>query len=870
MNRKAADRNIGDEVEYYLEQAVATLVARGVPIDEARRTTRLELGHGTAIREQVRSYGWEHVVETILADLRYAARRLRKSAGFTIVSAVTLALGIGASTAIFSAVNPILFEPLPYPSPSRVTMIWDIFQGARSDVTFHTFREVAARNRSFDSMAVMEAQEPWRPALTGAAAPERLDGQSVSANYFRVLGVRPVVGRDFEQADDQFKGPRVVILSDKLWRRRFNGDTMILGRPIKLDGDSYTVIGVMPKGFDNVLAPSAELWSPLQYDATNIRSFDTGEWGHHLRMVGRLRPGVRLDAARQEMAKIAHAPISEFPRPPWASLKHGLIVNSLQGEVTRGVKPALFAVLGAVVLLLLIACVNVTNLLLARGAQERGEYAMRSALGAGRSRLIRHLLTESLLLAFVGGVLGMGVAEMGVRTLVALSPPELPRVNAIAVDGAVFLFSLGITMFVGLLVGLIPAIHASRGDLQIGIHQTSRRTAGDHQWTRRLLVIAEVALALMLLASAGLILRSLQRLFAVAPGFNVSGLLSMEVQESGHRFDDDSARHQFVAQALEAVRHVPTVTAAAFTSLLPFSGGESQSYGAQFEHSEKRGYDVFRYVVTPGYFQTMGIALRRGRFLDAHDTDTAPSSVLISESLAKTEFHEQDPIGQRVHIGPTDRPWYMVVGVVGDVKQTSLAESQPAAVYITAAQSWFVDTALSLVVRAHGNVAALTPAIKNAIWSVDKDQPVVRVSEMADLLAVSESKRRFTMIVLEAFALAALLLSATGIYGVLSGSVSERIREIGVRSALGASRVNILSMVVRQGMALTGAGILIGLAGAVASSEAIVTLLFGVSRLDPVTYLGVIVLLVAVSGIACWAPAWRAAKVDPALALRAQ
>ena len=864
-NRTAADRDAADEVQHYLEQTTAALLASGLSPDEARRAARLELGNMTAVREQMRGYGWENEIGTLLADVRYAARRLRRNPGFAAVSVFTLALGIGATTAIFSAVNPILFKPLPYSHSGRIMMIWDIFQGSRSDVTFHTYRELTARSRSFDAIAVMK---PWRPTITSDTQPERIDGQSVSAGYFRVVGVAPALGRDFEEADDQFKGPKVVIISDSLWRRRFSGDSAIAGRQITLDDNLYIVIGVMPAGFENVMAPSADLWSPLQYDTRNATDLETREWGHHLRMVGRLRPGLQVEQARRELELIARAPVPEFPRPRWAFLKYGFIVNSLQDEITRGVKPALLAVLGAVMLVLLIACVNVTNLLLGRAVQRRGEFAMRAALGAGRLRLIRQLVTEGLLLAAIAGALGSVVARSGVRALVALSPPGLPRVNAIGVDGAVLAFALGITTLIGLVVGLIPALHASRDDLHIGLRQNSQYTAGGRQFTRRALVVAEVALALMLLVSAGLLLRSLQRLFAVAPGFDSSHVLTMQVQESGHRFDDDSARRRFFSQALEAVRHVPGVASAAFTSLLPLSGDQFGTYGAQFEDGSN--YDVFRYVVTPGYLETIGIALRRGRLLDEHDGAAAQPSVLISESLAKREFPGQDPIGRRVHVGPTNRPWYIVVGVVGDVKQISLAEVQPDAVYITTSQSWFADSELSLVVRGRDDVAALVPAIKSAIWSVDKDQPIIHIATMDNLLAASASERRFAAILFEVFALVALVLAATGIYGVLAGSVTERMREIGVRSALGATRGDILALVVRQGMMLTGLGVAIGLGGAVAASRALITLLFGISRLDPITYLGVAALLAGVSAIACWIPAWRAARVDPSITLRAE
>jgi putative ABC transport system permease protein len=591
-------------------------------------------------------------------------------------------------------------------------------------------------------------------------------------------------------------------------------------------------------------------------------------------MVGRLRSGVGTDQAKQELNTIAHTPVMEFSRPAHASLDSGLIMNSLQDDMTSGVRQALLAVLGAVMLVLLIACVNVTNLLLARGAQRRGEFAVRAALGATRARLIRQLLSESLLLAIIGGALGMLVAAFGVSALVALSPPDLPRVSAIGVKGTVYAFAFGITTLVGLLVGLIPALHASRGDLHTGLQQSSRRTAGGHQLTRRTLVVAEVALALVLLVSAGLLLRSMQRLFAVDPGFDTSYLLTMQVQTSGHRFDEDTT-HRFFEQALEEVRHVPGVTAAAFTSQLPLSGDLEDGYGVHFESSPtgnpEADNSAFRYAVSPSYFETMAIPLRRGRLLNTHDGADAPLAVLISESLAKSKFPGQDPIGQRLRIGPSDGPWYTVVGVVGNVKQTSLVMSQSDAVYMTTEQwSLFADKALWLVIRARGNASALATAIRQAIWSVDKDQPIVRVATMDDLLAASAAERRFALILFEAFGLVALVLAAIGIYGVLSGSVTERTREIGVRLALGASRRHILALVFRQGMTLTVLGVAIGLCGALAASQGIITLLYGVSRLDPVAYLGVVALLVGVSVIACWVPAWRAARVDPSITLRSE
>ncbi|MGD0226543.1 MAG: ABC transporter permease [Terriglobia bacterium] len=452
--RKQMEEQLEKELRFHLDQHTTDLIAQGHDPAEARRLARLAFGGPEQVKEESRDARGTRWLEDLWQDLRYAVRGLRGKPGFSAVSGITLALGIGASTAIFSVVNPILFEALPYPHAGRIMMIWDIFQGSRSDVTFHSYRELTERNHSFETLAVMD---PWQPTMTGAAEPERFDGQSVSAGFFRALGVEPALGRDFQASDDQFQGPKLAILGNGLWRRRFSGDRAIIGRQITLDGDLYTVIGVMPRGFENVLAPTAEIWSPLQFDPWHITDLDTTEWGHHLRIVGRVRPGVSKDQAWRDLNLIARTPVPEFPRARWASLQHGLIVDSLQEDVTRGVKPALLAILGAVMLLLLIACVNVTNLLLARVAQRHGELALRVALGAGQSRLIRQLLTESLLLATIGGALGMLVAENAVRALVALSPPGLPRVDAIAVDGAVFAFALGVTTLIGLAVGLIPA-----------------------------------------------------------------------------------------------------------------------------------------------------------------------------------------------------------------------------------------------------------------------------------------------------------------------------------------------------------------------------------------------------------------------------
>ena len=866
LNRSDVDRDIRDEVEHYFDEAAAALETTGLSPEEARRAARLELGNVAVVREQVRAYGWENVVETTLADLRHGLRQLLRRPAYSIVAVLTLGLGIGASATIFSVVNPILFEALPYPDADKLMMVWDGPDGDRSDVTFGTYREVVARSRTFQSMAVVR---PFQATLTGVAEPERFDGQYVSADYFRVLGVAPALGRDFQAADDRPGAPFVVLISDSVWRRRFGGDRSIVGRQVLFEDTPVTVIGVMPATFENVLSPSAEIWSALQYDAT--LPVNGREWGHHLHMIGRLREGVGEEQAKQELEAIARTPDTAFSRPSWAALRNGFVTTRLQHDLSRAVRPALLAILGAVALLLTIACVNVTNLVLARGVERRTELMVRAALGASRLRLMRQLTVETVLLAIMGGLVGIALASIAVDLVTALSPSELPRAAAIRVDGRVLMFAVALVTMIGFAVGIVPALHGSRADLRIDGRSTT--DSRGREVARRTLVVVQVAFALVLLAGAGLLLRSLQHLLAMPPGFEPRNVLTLQVQTAGRRFRDPNAAHQFFTAVLEAVRHVPGVSIAGATSQLPLTG-DVDVWGVLFESAPpvaiNDNREASRYAVAPGYFEAMGIPLRRGRLLNAQDDGSAPHVALISESVAKRRLPGVDAIGQRLRIGGSPG-WFTVVGIVGDVRQASLAIDPTDAVYVTNEQwTQFSDRARWLVVRGQSDPGALMPAIRSAIESVDKGQPILRVATMDERVNASAAARRFALVLFQAFGVVALALASIGTYSLLSGSVTRRLREIAVRAVLGADRRSLLELVLREGMSLTIVGTLIGLGLAMLASRFLETMLFGVSRLDAATYISVVALLALTSAIACWMPAWRASRLDPNAVLRAE
>jgi len=906
--RDLVGRELDEEVRVHLDLRAEALEAEGLSPEEARREARRRFGSVGELRREARDR--ERVLRArewlgeVARDLRFALRGLRRSPVFAAASILTLALGLGATTAIYSVVHPVLFEPLPYPQPERVVLVFERdLAGERSRIGFATYEDVAARGRSLRHAAALS---DWSTILTGDGPAKRLEGQRVSWPFFRALGVAPAIGRDFEPADDRRGAPPVVILADSLWRARFGADPELVGRAVVLDGEPVTVIGVLPPGFESLLAPSARIWRPLRYDQSLSYACRTCR---HLQGVARLAPGASLEGANLEMRTLAANLFAEHPTEYPDTGGAGMEVVRLQDELTREVRPAFLAVLGAVALVLLVACANVSHLLLARAAQRHGELAVRAALGESRARVVRSFLVESLTLAALGGLLGVGLAFLGVELLVRMSPPGVPRIEQVAVDGAMLAFALGLTTAVGLVFGLLPAARITRKRLwrRIAGAAGSRSTIGAPRGQRAGLVVAEVALTLILLVGAGLLLQTLGHLLSAPAGFDAEGVLTVKVEAAGARYETEADVSAFFDRLLEEVRAIPGVEAAALTSQLPLSG-EFDAYGVHFRSRPRANPEedpsAHRYAVSSDYLAAMGIRLVRGRGFEVGDFgvpagpddgqaegqvegeaagaargegQSRPLVVMINQSLARRELGGADPIGEQIQVGGADpeTPWRTIVGVVADTRQVSL-DAESDALYIPQPQWLFADSMRSLVVRARGDgddpasLASLIPAIRQRVRALDPDAPITRVATLEELAVATTARTRFALLLFGIFAAVAVVLAAIGIFGVLAGIVAEREREIGVRTALGAGRGQIVSMIVRQGLRLSAVGAALGLAVAAVFSRLLEGLLFGVTRLDPATYAAVTALLVAVALTASWAPARRAARLDPAGALRAE
>ena len=814
-----------------------------------------------------------------MSDLKFAFRQLLKNPGFAAVAVLTLALGIGANTAIFSVVNAVLLRPLPYPEPDQLVQLRrDQSSGASTLIDSATF--VAARAQS-QSLARIAAYSGGDTTLNGAGPAERLVAGAVTADFFPLLGVHPALGRNFPQDEDTPNGPKSVILGHGLWQSRFGGDADVLGRTITLNEQSYTVVGILPARFQ--YPEGFQLWTPLALGETggNFVTYGEGMW--LLKAIARLKPGVTLAQAQTELRTIAQRVQPTGPTAARGGEGEGdegvLTLVSLHEQVVGDVRAALLVLLGAVALVLLIACANVANLLLARAAARQREMAVRAALGAGRLRITRQLLAESVLLSLAGGGLGIFLAFWGVRALGQWSGASLPAMHGIDIDGRVTAFTLGMSVITGLAFGFAPAVQAWRTDVNAALKEEGRGdTGGHHNRLRHLLVVSEVALALVLLIGAGLLLKSFSRLTTVNPGFRTHDVLTFQVNLPEGK--SSSQKINFIEQVVERLQALPGVQAAAATDSLPLTPFERISPVdvesrppidvSRLRRGELKVTPVSRPTVTSDYFSTMGIPLRSGRAFTSQEARPAAGVVIVNESFEKAFFPGKSAIGRRVRLLGSDpeAPWPTVVGVVGNVRQSGLAGDVMPEVYSPELDD--AGEALSFVVRVTGNPAHLIAAVRRVAAEVEPNQPLHNLMTMEQRLADTTTSRRLNTALLGGFAAVALLLAIVGIYGVMSYAVTQRRREIGVRMALGAQRGKVLGMVLGGGLRLTLAGVVLGLIGALALTRYLSSQLYSVNATDPATFFGVALALTGAALLACWLPARRASCVDPMVALRSE
>jgi putative ABC transport system permease protein len=802
-------------------------------------------------------------METLLQDVRYGLRMLRKSPGFTTIAVIALALGIASTTAIFSVVDVVLLHPLPYPDASRIVSVGESQRstgeggGAPSP---GNYLDWASQNHVFASMA---ASRGWPVNLTGGDRPERVRGVMTTASFFSVFGVPATLGRTLLPSDEAAGNDHVVVLSDGLWKRRFGADRSLIGHNVTLDGQPFTVIGVMPAGFNP--DEYGELWlpsrwgvpaHPLRPDEDPRISRDT----HYLDVWARLKPGVSLQQARQEMDAIALRLEKQYPD---ANRDAGVSLVGLQDYMVSDIRPTLLLLLVAVAFVLLIGCANVANLLLARATTRTREVSIRAALGASRLRVVRQLLTESILLALMGGVAGILLAAWCVPALLAMSPPDIREFTAIGVNRDVLGFSIAVSLLSGILFGMSPALQASRWNLNDALKEGERGSTASRGRTRSALVVAEVGLSLILLVGSGLLVKSFLRLMQVDPGFDSSRLLVFNVglPTSSTLAQQDDFYHQVV----ERLQALPGVQSAGAVSRVPLAGGNSDR-SFKVPGSDK-DYEADIRVSTPTYFQTMGIPLLKGRGLSEQDVHSSVQVAVVNEALSRSVFPEQDPIGRYItDFGPLkDR--IQIVGVVGNVRHADLETAPRPEIYLSFGQAHW-PSAFMVVRSKTSDPLALSSAAQNAVASVNRDIPLANLRSMQDMVARSVLRRKFAVLLLSIFAGLAVLLAAIGLYGVMSYTVSQRTHEIGIRMALGAQNADVLTLMVGQGMKLAGLGVAVGIIAALLLTRLMTSLLFGVSARDPITFGALAALLALVALIANYVPARRAAKVDPMVALR--
>ena len=808
-------------------------------------------------------------MEILKKDIKYAVRGLLKRPGFTIIALITLALGIGANTAIFSVVNAVLLRPLPFQNPEQLVIVWE-------DATFVGFpRNTPApanyvdwknQNQSFVDMAAT-AEKSFN--LTGDGEPERVQAYSVNANFFPLLGVQPLLGRGFLAEEDRPGANKVAVLSYSLWQSRYGGDRNILNRDIQLNGEKHTVVGVMPSSFQFV-DKEVRLWVPLALDQEELAN----RGGHYLQVVARLKPGVSLSQSQADMNAVMRRIATDHPAETFEG-KLGAIVMPLRDQLVGDARSSLMVLLVAVAFVLLIACANVAGLLLARAVGRRKEIALRMALGAGRARVVRQLLTESLLLAAVAGVLGSLLAYWSFNFLQGLVPAEMALSASLKLDTRILIFTLAISIVTGIVFGLVPALQAANFDLNEALKQTSARATSTGR-LRSTLIVFEVALSLVLLVGAGLLIQTLFQLFRQYSVLEPEKVLTMRTILPRQKYKEAQLRDNFYQQVLQRVEHLPGVVAVGYSTSVPLAwkGGTSGFYPEGIKAPiPGMAYDANHREVSTNYLKAMNIPLRQGRYFENSDNGQSVPVAIINETMARQYWPGENALGRRFKLGDpndTDSPWRQIVGIVADVRQMGLDEPVKAEMYFPYQQDknnpWYVPR--DLAIRTNTDTSNLVGSVRQIIREVDPDQPVSNVATMSELLGEEAAQRRMGMIMLVGFAALALLLASLGIYGVLAYFVTQHTNEIGLRQALGATPRNILFLVLKKGMGLTLIGVGLGLIGALAFALLMRSMLFGVKAADPLTFVTVPVVLVAVALLACYLPARRATKVDPLVALR--
>ncbi len=860
-----SDDDLDRELRTHLELEAEDQREAGLSADAARQAAARALGNELRIREDVRALSSRAALDDLAQDLRYGLRMLRRQPTFTIVAALTLALGIGANTAMFTVVHGVLLQPLPYPRADRLVMLWEnvnlpSYKNGQNAVAAGNFGDWKTQNTVFDAMAAVGGRS-W--SLTGDSEPMRVDGEAVSSALFHVLQVEPALGRAFTPDDDKPGAARVVILGHGFWTERFGADPNIADRTIRLNDTPYSVVGVMPRGF-YFPDPGDQLFVPLALTPEQIATHD----GHSLQVVGRLKPHVSIDQARADLERVATWMTEQHPSTNTAV---GVTLIPLHEQVVGDVRTALLVLLGVVGLLLLMVCANIGSLLLSRASARSREFAVRKAIGAARGRLVRQLLTESTLLAVAGGALGLALAFAGVSAVRALAPSGLPRAGAIELNVTVAIFNFAVAVIAGLICGVAPALQSRRGDLQETLKADTRGSARPSGLRMRsLLIVVETALGVVVLVGAGLLLRSFVELERVPLGFRPENILTFRASLPASRYGTADKRTSFYQQLSEKLGALPGARSAAGISALPLSmSSRSTGIGIEGEPPPAPGqaHLVDNRSVTPGYFSTMGIPLLSGRDVAWTDTPNGQPVIVISETMARKYWPGRDAIGKRIRRAPPPAPLITVVGIVGDVHHADLVHQPRATMYLPPAQDPR-DSIADWAVKTSGDPAAIAASIRGMVSSVDPLLPVTRLQTMQRMRASATAQEQFNLLLIGVFALLALVLAAVGLYGVTAYAVAQRTRELGIRLALGAQPADVVRIVLGQGARLVVAGLIVGMAASLALTRLMTGLLFGIGARDPITFAGVGVLLALVSLMACYVPARRAMRVDPVVALR--